>query len=379
MDPCCGPGFHQANSQRWDTQEGAPYEGPQGEHAVSQGNHNGVIQPIASTQVQKAPAAVIASTWKPVLRARAQQQDGNPDVTPVNMPPQHPVPVTSMHVSGGPPTIVPSFSVNEPARLAPIASAAHHDRVSRKAQPRPNRHPVPGVPGVPREFEKQSFPSYVIEPPDLLLINALGTADVLAKDPIQGQYLVRPDGTVGLGTYGEVYVSGLTIEQARQAIADQIARRVKDFSIRSLQVDVLAYNSKVFYIITDGGGYGEQVVRVPITGNETVLDALSQIGGLPSVASKKHIWIARATPHDSTHPKILPVDWKAITQYGSAHTNYQIFPGDRLYVRADPWIRIDSGLQKRLSPIERLLGTTLLGSTVVNSIRSGGRAFTGGF
>ena len=53
-----------------------------------------------------------------------------------------------------------------------------------------------------------------------------------------------------------------------------------------MSVDVLAYNSKVYYVIMDGGGYGQQIVRLPCTGNETVLDAIAQVNGLPQVASK---------------------------------------------------------------------------------------------
>ena len=141
--------------------------------------------------------------------------------------------------------------------------------------------------------------------------------------------------------------------------------------IEGLSVDVLAYNSKVYYVITDGGGYGEQVVRIPVTGNETVLDAISQIQGLPVVASKKKIWVARATP-DHDHPNILPVDWNGITMGGRAATNYQLFPGDRIFVNSDCRIRIDSHLAKIISPIERLFGITLLGATTVNTIKNKG-------
>ena len=31
-----------------------------------------------------------------------------------------------------------------------------------------------------------------------------------------------------------------------------------------VNVDVLGFNSKVFYVILDGGGYGQQVLRLPI-------------------------------------------------------------------------------------------------------------------
>jgi polysaccharide biosynthesis/export protein len=159
----------------------------------------------------------------------------------------------------------------------------------------------------------------------------------------------------------------------REAVVAQLKKFKPDYDGRDLAVDVIAYNSKVYYLITDGGGYGQQVYRVPITGNETILDAVSQIQGLPPVASKKKIWLARATPDG--HPIVLPVDWCKVTMQGSGATNYQVFPGDRIYVGADPWIVTDSWLAKRLAPVERLFGITLLSSSTINSIRN--RAGTG--
>jgi polysaccharide export outer membrane protein len=229
--------------------------------------------------------------------------------------------------------------------------------------------------GVPRELHKALLPPYIIEPPDVLLID---TTEGLKEQRISGQHLVRPDGTVGLGIYGEARVAGLTLAQAREAIADAIQRTQtpgKRPDVNKIYVDVLAYNSKVYYIITDGGGYGEQVYRLPITGNETVLDALSLINGLPPVASKKSIWVARRVPGHGGTDNILPVDWVHITQAGSAATNYQILPGDRVYVHSDKLIRLDTQLSKIIAPIERVLGVTLLGSETVNSIRNRG---TGG-
>ena len=192
----------------------------------------------------------------------------------------------------------------------------------------------------------------------------------LRDQPIRGQHLIRPDGTISLGIYGSVHVAGLTIEQARMAIAAVLGLRIKDFDPRNLYVDVLSYNSKVYYVITDGGGYGEQVYRVPVTGSETVLDAISQINGLPPVASKRRIWLARRTPGDGGGPgQTYPVDWRAITQQGLSATNYQVLPGDRIYVKADCLMAIDAALAKFLSPVQRILGTTLLGGATVNNHR----------
>jgi polysaccharide export outer membrane protein len=223
----------------------------------------------------------------------------------------------------------------------------------------------PPVPPTPTELKKLLMPPYVIEPPDILLVES---NQGLRDQPIRGQHLVRPDGTIGIGIYGSVKVAGLTLEQARAAIAGLLSQRIKKLDINNVSVDVLAYNSKVYYVIADGGGYGETVVRLPITGNETVLDAVSLITGLPPVASKKKIWVARRTPGKFGDDQILPVDWIGVSQRGEAATNYQILPGDRLYVQSDPWRRFDAGVAKVLSPFERMFGFTLLGSETVNSI-----------
>jgi polysaccharide biosynthesis/export protein len=183
---------------------------------------------------------------------------------------------------------------------------------------------------------------------------------------IRGEHLVRPDGTVGLGTYGSVFVAGLTLDQARAAIEAHLSRWLLDPEV---SVDVFAYNSKAYYIVTDGGGYGEQVYRLPSTGNETVLDAMSLINGLPAVASKSRVWVAR--PVQAEHPfyKVLPVDWQTITRGGGmSSTNYQLLPGDRIYVAADPLVTLDTRLARVIAPLERVFGITLLGSATVHSV-----------
>jgi polysaccharide export outer membrane protein len=179
---------------------------------------------------------------------------------------------------------------------------------------------------------------------------------------VRGEHLVRPDGTISLGVYGCVYLAGLNLCQAREVIEHYLSRYLKDPQI---SLDVLGFNSKVYYVIFDGGGYGQQVYRLPITGNETVLDAIGLLNGLPAVSSKKKIWVARPSPCGNPCDQVLPVDWMAITQGGSTCTNYQLLPGDRVYVKADPWIAFDNNLAKVLAPFERMLGFTLLTESVI--------------
>ena len=173
---------------------------------------------------------------------------------------------------------------------------------------------------------------YRIEPPDVIQIEMPRVTPLpsyqAAVQPVTGQYLVGPDGTINLRKYGVVHIGGKTVADARIAIQNQLKQYLDS---PNLSLDVVATNSKVYYVITQGPGLGNKVRRLPVTGNETVLDAISQIQGL-SQASSKRIWIARHAPHLPGGQQILPIDWDAITQGAQTATNYQILPGDRVYV-----------------------------------------------
>ena len=66
--------------------------------------------------------------------------------------------------------------------------------------------------------------------------------------------------------------------------------------------------------------------------------------------------------------QILPVDIDAIMKGASTATNYQVLPGDRVYIAQDQWIAFDSILGKITAPWERVFGFALLGSSTVQQI-----------
>lgn len=317
------------------------------------------------------------------------------------------------------------------------------------------REPIPAAPQgpqatapVPRELEMMSLPPYTIEPPDILLLNAIkvvpkppheiepfdglliraagalpdqpisdaffvdpegmidlgpsyGKVKVVglsideAKDAIRkqlaevleepevsvslavssgaqqiaGEHLVGPDGRVNLGTYGSVYVTGLTIEEAKAAIERQLSIYLEKPEVI---VDIFSYNSKKYYIITQGGGFGDNVVPQPITGNETVLDAIAALGGISQVSSTK-IWIARPAVNGVGCEQILAVNWEDITRGASTATNYQLMPGDRVFIAEDPLIKFDAVVSRVTRPFERLFGFVALGTNTLNRIERFGQ------
>lgn len=308
-------------------------------------------------------------------------------------------------------------------------------------QPTVRAFPLP-PPDTPRELSKMALPPYRVEPPDILVVEAihvvprspyfLRTSDVIGidvlgtlpdapvsgafaiqpggtvnlgipygtvtvnkltvdqaqaeirramlrhvKDPqvnvslvemagkqqIAGQHLVGPDGTITMGSYGSVPLVGLTLGEAKEAIERHLSRFLDDPEV---SVDVFAYNSKAYYVITEGAGLGDSVSKFPVTGNETVLDAIANINGLTEISSKR-IWLARPTP-DTDDPTILQVDWQGITKRGGAATNFQLMPGDRVFIAQDELVAVDTNLEKNLAPWQRMMGFTLLGVTTMGRL-----------
>lgn len=214
------------------------------------------------------------------------------------------------------------------------------------------------------------------------LENVIKIADVsvalatpAGKQSIAGEHLVAQDGRVNLGIYGRVYVTGMTVDEAKQAIEQHLSNFLEKPEI---SLEVSGYNSQVYYVITQGLGTnaGDGVTRVSITGNETVLDALSQINGLQQYSSKK-VWIARPSPDNLGFDQILPVDWGAISQGGSTATNFQVLPGDRIYIAENKMLAFTNFIQSVTQPFENVFGFTLLGVQTVQTVNRLPNGFRG--
>jgi protein involved in polysaccharide export with SLBB domain len=186
-----------------------------------------------------------------------------------------------------------------------------------------------------------------------------------AIQQISSEKIVAPDGTVNLGIYGSVYITGMTLDEARHAIEERLSEFLEDPKV---SLDVFAYNSKFYYIVIEGAGFGDQVVQRPVVGNETVLDAIAALGGLSQLSSKR-IWISRPAPQGVGCDQVLPVDWNAITRNANAASNYQLLPGDRIFVNENQMYALGGFVNRILNPIERVFGFTLLGSQTIQTLQ----------
>jgi RNA polymerase sigma factor (sigma-70 family) len=212
------------------------------------------------------------------------------------------------------------------------AHQSRKDRSQSRPRPRPQiaRENVPPTAAARGRYA----PAHVVEPPDMLLVEVL---EALPGRPISGERLVRPDGAISLDFYGEINVAGLTLPEIKETIIHHLRRFLTDEALRIVDVDpataqprvdpetnkpilldpkrsatvfvdVTAWNSKNYYV--EGEVY--EPGRLPVSGNESVLDAVHFAGGILPSADRSKIRLMRSYPKRSA-VQALPVDYDEIT------------------------------------------------------------------
>jgi len=107
-----------------------------------------------------------------------------------------------------------------------------------------------------KELAKVTLPPYVIEAPDILLVDALRVVpkppfriqsfDVLQvivegtllEQPINGLYVVEPGGMLDLGpSYGKVMVGGQSLEEAQDSVFRHLKRTLRDPQVSLLEAN----------------------------------------------------------------------------------------------------------------------------------------------
>ena len=183
---------------------------------------------------------------------------------------------------------------------------------------------------LPKELDKAVLAAYVIEPGDTLAVEA---TDLDSPVRLPGNQPVLPDGTIDLGKYGRPVVAWKTVSQieseVRRLIDAQVkgANDAKEKASTAVTVRLIGRESKVFYVL----GEVNAPRAYPLAGRETVLDGILVAGGLTRQADAKKIIVSRPTKPDGCRI-VLPICYNEIVQLGDTATNYQLQPGDRIFI-----------------------------------------------
>lgn len=163
----------------------------------------------------------------------------------------------------------------------------------------------------------QSAAPYVLHPADRLQVS------VWRDTALQREVRVLPDGSITLPLVGRIMVAGLDTD----TIEKQLVERLKPYMPDPIvTVSVLSADGNVVYVI--GKVLKPGVVPLTTDGT-TVLQALSQVGGLDRFADGNAVRVLRDEGGKRT---VLTVRYNDLVKGDSLQTNVLLHAGDTVLV-----------------------------------------------
>lgn len=178
---------------------------------------------------------------------------------------------------------------------------------------------APGAPaGTPRSVPatNQAY-EYQIGSGDTLQISVWKEPEASVPSVV-----VRPDGKITVPLIKEVEVAGLTPREVEKAITNGLSKYITDANVT---VVVTAMTSKKVYVT---GGVKKEG-PVPYTYGMTVLQALSEAGGLTDYAKRKKIYILRT---ESGREYRLDFNYDEVVKGERIEQNILLLPNDTLVI-----------------------------------------------
>jgi polysaccharide biosynthesis/export protein len=134
--------------------------------------------------------------------------------------------------------------------------------------------------------------------------------------------VVRPDGRITVPLIKEVEVAGLTPRQAEKTITEGLSKFMTDPNVT---VVLAAINSKRIYVI----GAVKKEGTLPYSYGITVMQALSESGGLTDYARRRKIYILRS---ENSREYRLDFNYEEVVRGERPEQNIVLQPGDTVII-----------------------------------------------
>jgi len=134
--------------------------------------------------------------------------------------------------------------------------------------------------------------------------------------------VVRPDGKISMPLLKQVHVVGLTPTEAEKLITERLSKLI---NTPDVTVVVTEINSKKIYVI----GAVKKEGPIPFTYRMSVMQAISEAGGLTDYAKRKKIYVLR---HDGGREFRIPFNYDAVLKGEHMELNIPLMPGDTLVI-----------------------------------------------
>jgi polysaccharide export outer membrane protein len=177
----------------------------------------------------------------------------------------------------------------------------------------------------PAVAQVEKSEEYIIGPKDLLEIEVFGLSE------LDTTTRVSEDGLITVALLGEVKVGGLT----KSGLEKKLTQLFKERFLKNPQVTVFIkeYRSRIVSIlgaVNEPGDY-------ELLGRQTLLQMISQAGGLTEEAGREII-VIRKQPDGSNTSQEIPVE--DLVEKGDVKLNIVLKPGDIINIPIDKTVRV---------------------------------------
>ncbi len=186
--------------------------------------------------------------------------------------------------------------------------------------------------------------NYILHPPDEIEIHCAAVPEIHTQSQ-----QIRPDGKVSYEGVGELYVAGKTPAQVASELRTKILDLYQVEGDNPVDVRVVAFRSKRYYVLGQVGTPGPQVY----TGRDTVLGALALAGSPTVMAWGDRIQVIRPSAVRNVKPKIFEFKYDKAAAHGDASKDVLLQPGDIIYVPPTILAAAAMKIEEFISPIAR--------------------------
>jgi polysaccharide export outer membrane protein len=149
------------------------------------------------------------------------------------------------------------------------------------------------------------------------------TVSVWRDEALRMEVRVLPDGSITFPLAGRVEVAGLSTQEAEARVAEKLKKYIPEAVV---SIAITAADGNRVYVLGKVVNPGPVTLTSPET---TVLQMLSQVGGLDRFADGNSIRVLRNSPQGN---KVLLVRYDDLVKGNQLDTNVVLMPGDTILV-----------------------------------------------
>lgn len=200
--------------------------------------------------------------------------------------------------------------------------------------------------------------AYILQPPDEIEVYCSKVPEIH-----QQRQRIRPDGKLSFESLGEIVAAGKTAAEVSSLLRTKVLELYKLEGKQPVDVRIVAYRSKFFYVLGEVHLPGPKVYN----GRDTMLNAVAE-AQLNPMAWKQRIQVIRPSSEEGVKPKIFEVNFDRMVAHGDTSKNVLLQEGDIIYVPPTPLAAVAQVIEEFARPIGRAFSTV----TVVQRAQMGG-------